>query len=660
MIVGVDLETYSSVDLLKCGVRPYVEAPDFTILLIGYKVDAQPTKLIDLGSRGDEISSPLLPGENSEIPQGDMKEFLRLILDPSVIKTAYNAAFERACLARHFNRSMPPEQWRCTMVQAATLGLPGTLAQVGAVLGLEKQKLEEGKTLIQYFCKPTKDGTRRRPQDAPERWEQFRRYNIRDVDVETDIRDRLARWPRPQVELDAWALDQRINDRGVCLDKPLLEQALKLDEEYSGRLMDEARRLTELDNPRSDTQLKRWLAGRGVVTGSLDKKSIPLLLETAPDDTTRRVLQLRQELGKTSVKKYEAMKRGLCHDGRVHNLLQFYGAGRTGRWAGRLVQVQNLPQNKITELALARELVRNGEFDFLELYFGSPSFVLSQLIRTAFVPTEGCRFIIADYSAIEARVLAWLAGEDWALQEFYGEGLIYEATASMMFHVPKNDIKKGGARADLRSKGKVATLACGYQGSVGALIQMGALESGIPEDDLPGIVKRWRKANDHIVSFWYEVEDAAISAVQGEPVTLDHGICFECEADYLFITLPSGRRLAYYKPELHPEPKFNKLGLTYLGSGENKRYTRLKSYGGKMVENITQATARDCLRDAMAALEAAGYHIVFHVHDEVVIEAPTGTGSLEEVQEIMGRELPWAPGLPLRAAGFEANFYQKD
>lgn len=966
MIMGVDLETYSSVDLIKCGVRPYVEAPDFTILLIGYKVDAQPTKLIDLGGSGGENLPPLfqlLPVTASNIPAGDTKEFLNLLLDPTVIKTAYNAAFERTCLARYFNRDMPPEQWHCTMVQAATLGLPGTLAQVGAALGLDKQKMEEGKALIQYFCKPDRDGGRRYPQDAPEKWEQFRKYNVRDVDVETDIRERLERYPRPQIELDAWALDQRINDRGVRLDKTLLEQALELDAEYSARLMEEARELTGLDNPRSDTQLKRWLAGRGVITESLNKETIPLLLERAPDDTTRRVLRLRQELGKTSVKKYEAMKRGLCKDGRVRNLLQFYGAGRTGRWcltgdhevltpngwipleqwqggeiacwtpqmetisfqqanalsfdyegemiqlstqrceqcstsehrmpylkkdgswgvdtvenmsrrrftipftgrrigaesaapyqlralimtqadgyftcegdlrfhfskrrkverckyllrkcevpfltsehkdgtvtirvkcryiplwlrqfrdktfgfwlldespdiifdelplwdgyrcgpnsiqytttnrqnadiiqaaailsgrsatlvrkqrdeakwktayhvniwnqpgqgntvrieqvsrvqycgkvycaetptgfflvrrngkawvtgnSGRLVQVQNLPQNKIKDLSLARELVCTGEFDFLELYFGSPSFVLSQLIRTAFIPSEGCRFIIADYSAIEARVLAWLAGEEWVLKEFYGDGLIYEATASMMFHVPKDDIKKGGPRADLRPKGKVATLACGYQGSVGALINMGALKSGIPESDLPGIVKRWRKANDNIVSFWYVVEDAAISAVQGEPVTLDHGLHFECEGDYLFITLPSGRRLSYYKPELKVEAKFNKLGLTYLGTSENKHYTRLKSYGGKLVENITQATARDCLRDAMAALEAAGYRIVFHVHDEVVIDAPRDVGSLEDVQEIMGQPLPWAPGLPLRAAGFEAEFYQKD
>ena len=478
--------------------------------------------------------------------------------------------------------------------------------------------------------------------------------------METDIREQLSRWPRPQAEMDAWALDQRINDRGVRLDIVLVDQALKLDAEYSARLKDEAQKLTGLPNPKSDFQLKGWLAGRGLVTDSLDKEAIPALLAAAQDDTTQRVLMLRQEMGKTSVKKYEAMARGLCRDGRVHNLLQFYGAGRTGRWAGRLVQVQNLPQNKLPDLETARELVRNGEFDLLELAYGSPPFVLSQLIRTAFIPSEGCRFIVCDYSAIEARVLAWLAGEKWVLQEFYGDGLIYEATASMMFHVPKDDIKKGGPRADLRSKGKVATLACGYQGSTGALIQMGALKSGIPEDELPGIVRRWRKANQNIVRFWYEVEEAAIGAVQGRPATLDHGIHFECEAGYLFITLPSGRRLAYYRPELKPEPQFEKLGLTYLGTGQNKQWVRQKSYGGKLVENITQATARDCLRDAMTALEAAGYRIVFHVHDEVIADMPKGTGSLDEMKEIMGRPLPWAPGLPLRAAGFEASFYMKD
>lgn len=659
MIMGVDIETYSSVDLAKAGVRPYTEAPDFTILLIGYKVDDRPTRIIDLtGGAGETIT--FLPVTASDLPAGDLDEFLCLLTAPEVTKTAYNAAFERTCLAQYFDCPMPPEQWRCTMVQAATLGLPGTLAQVGAALGLEKQKMEEGKELIRYFCKPTKDGVRRYPADAPEKWELFRRYNIRDVDVETDIRERLSRWPRPQAELDAWALDQRINDRGVRLDVALVDQALKLDAEYSARLKDEAQELTGLPNPKSDSQLKGWLAGRGLVTDSLDKEAIPALLTAAQDDTTRRVLMLRQEMGKTSVKKYEAMARVLCRDGRVHNLLQFYGAGRTGRWAGRLVQVQNLPQNKLPDLETARGLVRNGEFDLLELAYGSPPFVLSQLIRTAFIPSEGCRFIVCDYSAIEARVLAWLAGEKWVLQEFYGDGLIYEATASMMFHVPKDDIKKGGPRADLRSKGKVATLACGYQGSTGALIQMGALKSGIPEDELPGIVRRWRKANQNIVRFWYEVEEAAIGAVQGRPATLDHGIHFECEAGYLFITLPSGRRLAYYRPELKPEPQFEKLGLTYLGTGQNKQWVRQKSYGGKLVENITQATARDCLRDAMAALDKAGYRIVFHVHDEVIADMPQSEGSLKDMQEIMGRSLPWAPGLPLRAAGFEASFYMKD
>lgn len=659
MKMGVDIETYSSVDLTKAGVRPYTEAPDFTILLIGYKVDDQPTRIIDLADNGDGDLT-LLPPVPSDLPAGDLDGFLCLLTDPEVIKTAYNASFERTCLARYFDRPMPPEQWRCTMVQAATLGLPGTLAQVGAALGLEKQKLTEGAELIRYFCKPTKDGTRHYPKDAPEKWERFRRYNVRDVDVETDIRDRLSRWPRPQVELDAWTLDQRINDRGVRLDARLLGEALELDAEYTARLMDEARQLTALQNPNSDAQLKGWLAGRGLVTDSLDKNTLPGLLEAAPDDDTRRALQLRQELGKTSVKKYEAMKRGLCRDGRVHNLLQYYGAGRTGRWAGRLVQVQNLPQNKLNDLEMARTLVKNGEFDLLELAYGSPPFVLSQLIRTAFIPSDGCRFIIADYSAIEARVLAWLSGEKWVLQEFYGDGLIYEATASMMFHVPKDQIKKGGARADLRPKGKVATLACGYQGGAKALIAMGALKSGIPEEDLPSIVKRWRNANQNTVRFWYAVEDAAIKAVQGRPSTLDHGIRFECEADYLFITLPSGRRLAYYKPELRPEPQFDKMGLTYMGVGMNKQFCRQKSYGGKLVENITQATARDCLRDAMTALEAAGYRIVFHVHDEVIADMPEGTGSLAEMQEIMGRPLSWAPGLPLRAAGFEASFYMKD
>lgn len=659
MTMGVDIETYSSVDLMKAGVRPYTEAPDFTILLIAYQVGDGPTMLIDLAAGGEGEPSLLPPVASNLIP-GDLADFLVMLTSPNVVKTAYNASFERTCLARYFDRPMPPEQWRCTMVQAATLGLPGTLGQVGAALGLDQQKMTEGKELIRYFCKPTKDGVRHLPQDAPDKWETFRRYCVRDVDVETDIRRRLARFPRPQAELDAWTLDQRINDRGVRLDPVLVEKALELDATYTGRLLEEAKAVTGLPNPNSGAQLTRWLETKGLQVTSLDKKAVPELLAAAPDDSTRRALQLRQELSKTSVKKYEAMRRGLCEDGRVHNILQFYGAGRTGRWAGRLVQVQNLPQNKLPDLAAARQLVRDGEFDLLEMAFGSPPFVLSQLIRTTFIPSEGCRFIVCDYSAIEARVLAWLAAEKWVLDVFRGDGLIYEATASQMFHVPKDEIKKGGPRADLRPKGKVATLACGYQGSVGALINMGALESGIPEEELPVIVKHWRRANAHIVRYWYDVEDAAIRAVQGEKVALRHGVRFACEGDFLFITLPSGRRLAYYKPELQTDAKFDKLGLTYMGTDNAKHYTRLKTYGGKLVENITQATARDCLRDAMAALEAAGYRIVMHVHDEVILDTPRGTGSLEEVRQIMGRPLPWAPDLPLNAAGFETDFYMKD
>lgn len=659
MIMGVDIETYSSVDLTKSGVRPYTEAPDFAILLIAYQVGDGPTMLIDLAAGGEGEPS-LLPPVASDLIPGDLEDFLVMLTSPNVIKTAYNASFERTCLARHFGRPMPPEQWRCTMVQAATLGLPGTLGQVGAALGLDQQKMTEGKELIRYFCKPTKDGTRHLPQDAPEKWETFRRYCVRDVDVETDIRRRLARFPIPQAELDAWCLDQRINDRGVRLDPLLVEKAIDLDTAYTGRLVAVAKAVTGLENPKSNAQFKRWLEARGLEVTSLDKKAVPELLAAAPDDSTRQALRLHQELSKTSVKKYEAMRRGLCCDGRVHNLLQFYGAARTGRWSGRLVQAQNLPQNTLPDLAAARRLVRDGEFELLEMAFGSPSFLLSQLIRTAFIPSENCRFIVCDYSAIEARVLAWLASEKWVLDEFRGDGLIYEATASQMFHVPKDDIKKGGPRDDLRPKGKVATLACGYQGGVGALINMGALDSGIPEEELPVIVKHWRKANPHIVRYWYDVEDAAIRAVQGEKAALRHGVRFACEGDFLFITLPSGRRLAYYKPELRPEPKFDKLGPTYLGTDNAKHYTRLKTYGGKLVENITQATARDCLRDAMAALEAAGYRIVFTVHDEVILDTPVGFGSLEEVREIMGRPVPWAPGLPLNAAGFETSFYMKD
>ena len=650
--MAIDIETYSSVDLLACGVRPYSEAEDFEVLLISYKLDDAPTKLMDL-----------VLGETD-----GMEEFMALLLDPSVLKTAYNAPFERTCLARWSGQAMPAEQWSCSMVLAANLGLPGTLAGVGAALGLDKQKMTEGKELIQYFCKPCKatkangGRTRNRPEDAPEKWETFRRYNIRDVDVEVDIRQRLSRFYIPEEEHDAWVHDQHINDTGVRIDQVLMHRAQDLNAQYTGRLTEEALAITGLDNPNSTQQIKRWLAEKeGIEVPSLNKEVMPHLLEQVKTSEARRMLKIRSELAKTSVSKYDAMERGLCADGRDHNLLQFYGANRTGRWAGRLVQVQNLPKNKIEDIELARELLREGDFDLLEMAYGAPPFVLSQLIRTAFIPSPGCRFIVADYSAIEARVIAWLAGEKWVLEEFRGEGLIYEATAAMMFHMNKDDIRKGHPHADLRPKGKVATLACGFQGGVGALKRMGALESGIPEEELDGIVKRWRKANPHIVRFWYDVEDAAIRAVQGERASLRHGIKFFCEGGYLFVQLPSGRRLAYYQPRLEPEPAFDKLGITYMGvDQERKNWVRLKTYGGKLTENIVQATARDCLRDAMRALWTAGYEIVFHVHDEVIIDAPEGQGSLEDVLAIMGKSPAWAHGLPLTAAGFESTFYKKD
>lgn len=952
--INIDIESYSSVDLTECGVWPYVEAPDFEILLIGYKVEDEPTRVIDLAG-----------GE--EVPEA----FKDALYSGDYLLCAHNANFEKICLSRYFGKPIPPEHWSCTMVLAANLGLPGSLDKVGAALGLDKQKMTEGKELIQYFCKPCRPTkanggrTRNRPDDAPEKWELFKTYCIRDVDVEADIRQRLSGFYIPEAERLAWQQDQHINDLGVRVDRVLMHRAQELSDQYTARLIDEARKITGLDNPNSAPQLKKWLEEReGIQVPSLNKETMPGLVEQVQSSDARRMLTIRSELAKTSVSKFEAMERGLCRDGRVHNLLQFYGANRTGRWcltgdhevltlngwvsleqwqggeivcwnpqseafsfqwandlcfdyegemiqlstqrceqcstpdhrmpylekdgsweaktveelsqhrftipftgkrvgmessapyqlrvlimtqadghfthegdlrfhfrkkrkverckyllrkcgvpfwvsehndstvtisvksrclplwlrqfrsktfgywlldespdiifdelplwdgyccgpnsiqysttnrqnadviqaaailsgrsatlvtkertgakwktayavniwnqpgrgntvrieqvsrvphcgkvycaetptgfflvrrngkawvtgnSGRLVQVQNLPQNKLKDLALARELVRNGEFDILEMAFGAPPFVLSQLIRTAFIPSEGCRFIVADYSAIEARVIAWLANENWVLDEFRGDGLIYEATASQMFHIPKLEIKKGGSHADLRPKGKVATLACGYQGGTDALIRMGALKSGIPESDLPGIVKRWRQANPHIVRFWRTVEDAAIRAVKGERITLSHGLKFFCERGWLFIQLPSGRRLAYFQPRIEPDPKFNKEGVTYMGMGQekNKSWSRQKTYGGKLTENIVQATARDCLRDAMRALWEAGYEIVFHVHDECIIDAPIGFGSLEEVQAIMGQSPSWAVGLPLRADGDEMDFYMK-
>lgn len=646
-ILSIDIETFSSVDLGKSGVYAYTEAPDFEILLFGYAFDNDPVQVIDLAS-GEE-----LPGDVN-----------LALADPGVIKTAFNANFERTAIYVHFNFFMPPEQWRCSSVLALTLGLPTKLEEVAKVMRLEQQKDTAGKALIRYFsipCKPTKANgmrTRNRPADAPEKWAQFKEYNRQDVVVERIVRKRLEKYQPSPFEQKLWCLDQRINDRGVLVDPVLVQNAITCDTAYQERRIEEAAKLTGLDNPNSVAQLKGWLMeAEGLEVESLNKTTVPELLKQAESDTVKRVLELRQEMAKTSVKKYQAMDRGRCSDNRVRGLLQFYGANRTGRWAGRLVQVQNLPQNHLKDLALARDLLIAGEFDLLEMVYESVPVVLSQLIRTAFIPAPGHRFIVADFSAIEARVIAWLAGEKWRLDVFNTHGKIYEASASAMFRILLEDVTK-----DIRQKGKVAELALGYQGGPGALISMGALEKGLTEEELPGIVKAWRAASPKIVQFWYAVNDAAIEAVrEKKTVQLHHGLAFSYEAGILFIRLPSGRRLAYVRPRIENNPHFNKPALSYEGQDQvKKQWVRMFTYGGKLVENITQATARDCLAEALLRLDAAEYQTVMHVHDEAILEVPNGWGSLEEACEIMGQPISWAPGLPMRADGFETEFYKKD
>ena len=651
-VLGIDLETYSSVDIKTCGVYRYVESPDFEILLFGYAFDDDPVTVIDLTAYEDVPS-----------------DVVKALTDSSITKTAYNANFERTCLAKYFNIQCDPLQWRCTAVWSLALGLPGKLEEVAEVLKLQAQKDVKGKALIKYFsepCKPTKANgqrTRNYPHYAPEKWEEYKAYNKQDVVVERAVRHKLERFPVPEHEWRLWALDQKINGRGVRLDPVLFRQAINCDEQYEERLVREAQEITGLDNPNSLQQLKEWLANRGLDTpDGLSKDYMPALLDAAPDDETRRVLELRQEMGKTSVDKYNAMDRSMCADERARGLLQFCGATRTWRWAGRLIQVQNLPQNKFEDLALARETLRSGDFELLEMLFGAPPFVLSQLIRTAFIPSEGCRFIVSDFSAIEARVIAWLADEQWVLDVFRGDGKIYEATAAQMFKVPFETITKGHANYALRPKGKVATLACGYQGGPNALIAMGALKGGISEEELPGLVKQWRQANPNIVKLWYAAEEAAIRAVQEKTtVKLAHGVHYRYDAGMLFADLPSGRSLAYINPRIKPEPKFNKDGLVFDGMDQvKKKWMSHRTYGGRLVENLVQAIARDCLAESMMRLDAEGYKTVMHVHDEVVLDVPMGTGSVEHVTAVMGKPISWAPGLPLRAAGFECDFYMKD
>ena len=643
--LSCDIETYSSVNLARSGVYRYAASPDFEILLFGYSVDGAPVQVVDL-ARGERIPP-------------DIHEALT---DPTVTKWAFNAQFERICLSRYLGyqtgQYLDPSAWHCTMVWAATLGLPLSLEGVGAVLGLEKQKLKEGKELIRYFCTQSKarDGSRIRhyPADAPERWELFKAYNLRDVETEMAIQQKLSKFPVTESEWRNYTLDQQINDRGILLDRTLVTQAIRCDEQYKETHMEQAREVTGLENPNSPVQLKAWLAEKGVDAESLSKAAVAEMLEKA-DGEVELALSLRQELAKSSVKKYAAMEAVVGSDDRARGLIQFYGASRTGRYAGRLIQAQNLPQNHLPDLDAARALIRSGNFDAVEMLYDSVPMVLSELIRTAFIPKDGCRFFVADFSAIEARVIAWIAGERWRQEVFASGGDIYCASASQMFHVP---VEKHGVNGHLRQKGKIAELALGYGGSVGALKAMGALNYGLQEDELKPLVDAWRQANPHIVRLWWDVDRAASTCVRERTTTETHGIRFQYQSGMLFITLHSGRRLSYVKPKMDLN-RFGNESVTYEGVGMQKKWLRLESYGPKFVENIVQATSRDILAEAMLRLDAHGYKIVMHVHDEVVIEAPADA-SLAEISAKMSLSPTWAKGLLLRADGYVTDFYRKD
>lgn len=643
--LSIDIETYSATNLAKAGVYRYSEDSDFEILLFGYSVDGGPVLVVDLAA-GEQLPD----------------EVLSALTDPAVLKTAFNAQFERVCLSRYLGYPtgtyLDPSSWHCTMVWAATLGLPLSLEGVGAVLGLEKQKLKEGKDLIRYFCTPakTRDGDtfRHYPTDAPEKWALFKAYNLRDVETEMAIQDRLAKFPVTESEWRNYVLDQQINDRGIRLDLALVQQAIACDEQFKQTHMEMAKAVTGLDNPNSPAQLKAWLAEQGVEVESLSKASVLDLLESASGEV-ELALSLRQELAKSSVKKYTAMQTVVGADSRARGLIQFYGANRTGRYAGRLIQVQNLPQNHLPDLDAARSLVKDGQFSALEMLYDSVPLVLSELIRTAFVPKPGCRFFVADFAAIEARVIAWIAGEQWRQEVFANGGDIYCASASAMFHVP---VEKHGQNAHLRQRGKIAELALGYGGAVGALKAMGALNYGVAEQELQPLVDAWRQANPMIVRLWWDVDAAAKTCVAEKTVTACHGIIFEYKSGMMFVTLPSGRKLAYVKPKLG-ENRFGGEAVTYEGVGTQKKWLRLETYGPKLVENIVQATARDILAEAMLRLDAKGYRIVMHVHDEAVIEAPAET-DLTDICVTMGQQPRWADGLLLRADGYVCDFYKKD
>ena len=639
-MLSIDIETFSSVNLQKCGVYKYAESEDFEILLFGYAVDGGAVQVVDLAC-GEKIPT----------------EIINALSDETVIKTAFNASFERVCLSKYLDEWLEPASWHCTMIWSATLGLPLSLEGVGAVLGLEKQKLTEGKSLIKYFCVPcvptkTNGGrTRNLPEHDMEKWLQFKAYNLRDVETEMGIQEKLSRFPVPEKIWEEYHLNEAINDRGIGVDMVLVKQALAIDQKSREHLTALIQDMTNLDNPNSVQQMKLWLAQNGLEMDSLGKKEVAAVIKTAPQDLTD-VLSLRQQLAKSSVKKYTAMENAVCKDNRARGMFQFYGANRTGRFAGRLIQLQNLPQNHMPDLTEARDLVRTGNYDALELLYEDIPDTLSQLIRTAFVPQENRKFIVADFSAIEARVLAWLAGERWRMKVFKEGKDIYCSSASQMFGVP---VEKHGVNGHLRQKGKIAELALGYGGSVGALKAMGALEMGLTEEELQPLVSAWRNANPMITMLWWDIDRAVKTCVKQRISTETHGLKFDYKSGFLFLTLPSGRRLAYVKPRMG-ENQFGGEAVTYEGVGATKKWERLESYGPKFTENAVQAIARDILMYAMQTLRHCS--IVAHVHDEIIIECDRRV-SLEYVCEQMGRTPPWAEGLLLRADGYECNFYCK-
>ena len=640
--LSIDLETYSSVDLGKSGVYKYAESEDFEILLFAYSIDDGEVKVIDLA--------------NGEII---IEEILSALSDERIEKWAFNANFERACLSRFLGKRLKPQGWYCTMIWSAYLGLPLSLEKVGDVLKLDKQKMNEGKALIRYFsipCKPTKTNgmrTRNLPHHDLEKWSTFKEYNKRDVETEMEIKKKLSAFPMPQSEWENYWVDQNINDRGILIDEVLVDSAIKFDAILRDENMDRAIELTALENPNSPLQLKEWLNKKGLEINSLAKKDVESAIKNAEGDI-KEVLELRQELSKSSVRKYDAMKNVKGKDNRARGLIQFYGANRTGRYSGRLIQVQNLRRNNLKDLELARSLVKNRDYETMEILYESPSDILSQLIRTAFIPKEGTRFIISDFSAIEARVLAWLAGEQWVLDAFENGEDIYCRTASRMFGV---QVEKHGVNGHLRQKGKIATLACGYQGALGALKAMGGIEMGLSEDELQSIVDSWREANPYIVSLWWDIDAVVKRVVKTRTKEGYKNLVISYEKGILFIELPSKRRLAYPKAKIGTN-RFGGESIAYEGIVVGNKWDKIESYGGKFVENIVQAIARDILAESMMRLEKKGFNIVMHIHDEVVIES--NSSSIEEINEIISIVPSWAPGLILDADGFESEFYKKD